>query len=189
MAGSGGGGTWRDAGSDVGSPVDCAQLRFQTNIQVGPELADPNGDVLEVARTQASPNGPTIVAVVDDDGRILGSIVEDLARLTECLDRGVAFVALLQRNQDGLLTVMVRAADPAQAAGRYLLQAPIVGDSMGPIELIDTDLGTAARLAAAQTPLATEGTSELRALIRAGARASWHAIPETSDEISVSFPS
>ena len=95
MGGSGGGGgDYRGGGGGGGEPPkqDCGSLRFTTTLEqpIGvPEHR--RGTVLELLRAQD--DGRPVIAAVDDDGTVIGTVTDELPALLRCTGDGWAFVA------------------------------------------------------------------------------------------------
>ena len=167
MGGSGGGGgDYRGGGGGGGEPPkqDCGSLRFTTTLEqpIGvPEHR--RGTVLELLRAQD--DGRPVIAAVDDDGTVIGTVTDELPALLRCTGDGWAFVAEVITVNYGVHSVVVRAADRVAvtavaytAAGGPASLEPVVLVDAAPVP-VDLVIGTAT--------MSRSGICELRSLVRA----------------------
>jgi hypothetical protein len=92
-----------------GGESNCSDLRFTTTLaspDPDPVEALTPGDVLGVALVEEA--GVTIIAVVDDDGSPIGSVVSDrAAQLRECLQREFSYEAEVEAVDGGAVRVRI----------------------------------------------------------------------------------
>jgi hypothetical protein len=174
MAGSGDHDPYRRPLRDTASPSgaqeierDCTKLSFVTTLQQRP--SSPVlviGETLELLRV---PTGEAIaIAAVDDGGRIVGTIVEELADLLRCTASGVAFVARVVTVSHGIHTIRVRSSDVTSACeGSYRTSAP-PRSVTGQLALTPNTTDVQADVVVAENTLARDGICEVRSLLRSG---------------------
>ncbi len=106
MSGSGGSGP---IGGGSGGGGSCSELRLERNLE-GPVPDVVNELQLDDELRLALRDGPpTIVAVVDDQGRDAGAITPT-GQLIECLRSGHEFVATVTSAEGGAIWLEIRAA-------------------------------------------------------------------------------
>lgn len=107
-----------DPTGPAGDPgPSCLDLQFVANVQVAPEpVGVERNDVLEVLRTKVGA-GALIVGVLDQNGVLVGSIIDELDRLLPCLSQGVAFIAEVIVVNHGVPSVRVSAASVSRVEG------------------------------------------------------------------------
>lgn len=169
-----------DPGGPPGEPEPgCLDLQFTATVQMPAEPVEVERNaVLEVARTSVG-DGAMIVGVLDADGSLVGSIIDELERLLPCLSRGIAFIGDVIVVNYGVPSIRVSAASIPRVEGTATLLRVSGAPSSpaGPIVLrLD---GEAAESPAGKVVAATadDGVigevehlrqAELRALIRVG---------------------
>jgi len=94
-------------GEGRGNERDCAQIRFLTTLQQATSAPVHDvGDLLELLRI---PSGELfVIGAVDDDGVIVGTVIEELADLLRCTASGFVFVAEVESVDHGIHHVRVR---------------------------------------------------------------------------------
>lgn len=168
-----------DPNGPTGDPgPGCLDLRFTATVQVAPEPVDVERDaVLEVVRTSVGP-GALIVGVLDADGILVGSIIDELDRLLPCLSEGVAFIAEVIVVNCGVPSVRVSAASIPRVEGPAALlgvsgERPAPGDEISLMLEVGGDPTSASKVVAVRNgevigDVSHARVSELRALIRVG---------------------
>ena len=173
MGGSGDtrGGRSPDVGGSGEAGSDCTLVRFFTNLLPTARAGTRSpGDVLEICRVDVGGN-PTVAAIAED-GSVVGTVLEEVARLLRCMATGFAFVAELHREAAGVHTVLIRPASVAEAAGSYTVATAVV---VGVFELELSDpADIATDVVAGPNVLGRVGICELRSLLRAAARFEAH---------------
>ena len=106
-----------------------------------------------------------MIAAVDDDGTVIGTVTDELPALLRCTGDGWAFVAEVITVNYGVHSVVVRAADRVAvtavaytAAGGPASLEPVVLVDAAPVP-VDLVIGTAT--------MSRSGICELRSLVRA----------------------
>jgi hypothetical protein len=173
-SGSTGGGLW--AGPLEGSGgVDCGGLTFATTPELARDAPQVTvGDVVELVRAQT--DGPRIafdpagrlVAVVDADGRLVGTVVDMLGPLLRCMSGGFGYVAEVTGVTAGVPRVRVRPADMSVVERAVFTTAADDGD--GPVTLEPSTARIDARPSIGGHTLGGGPVCELRALLRTGAQ-------------------
>ena len=170
MGGSGSSDPYRpDISTGGGAPPerDCTKLRFSTTLQQPPAApTHPVGAVLELVRVATG--GATAIAAVDDNGHIVGTVVEELADLLRCTASGVAYVADVRSAPHGIHTVAVRASDRAVAVSQpySAVGSPIPTTDQAALDPDPADIG--AEIVIGANRLRRTGLCELRSLLRVG---------------------
>lgn len=142
--------------------VDCFLLQPLEKLQMarnGPLQAP--GAVLEVLKVQAGAG--TAVAVVDDDGEIVGTILNQAAQLLRCMNQGVAYVAEVLNSTADVNSVKVRPSDVSSAAGTYGVDGEATEGSFS-VEVENPDRAT--DVLAGPNTISRESICELRSLLR-----------------------
>jgi hypothetical protein len=106
-----------------------------------------------------------VVAVIDDDGALVGTVVEEVADMLRCLRSGVAFIAEVRGLNLGLHRVEIRASDRVNVSGG-VFDAP-AGVIEAPVELVTGD-PLPVDLRVGEVLLGRRGICELRSLVRVG---------------------
>lgn len=168
MGGSGGGGgdyqpTGGGGGGGPEPQPNCAGLMFPTTLEQPHGVPERRrGTVLELVPTPAQ--GGTVVVAIDDDGNLVGTVVDDLPNLLRCLDAGWAFVAEVVTVNYGIHSVVVRPAVIDERPGAF--GSPPGSADAGPLVLAGSD---ALDVAIGSVALDRPGIAELRSLVRSGA--------------------
>ena len=115
MGGSGGGGGFilpsQTNGFEQGLGDDtCLSLQFTTNLHAI-SGAPMHGPPTQLRVVPTREGGGTTFVAVNDDGRPIGTIVENVGNLLTCTERGVSYVAEVQKLALGVHTVHVRAIE------------------------------------------------------------------------------
>ena len=145
---------------------DCLSLQFPENLQMaadGPVHAP--GTVLEVMKTQAGSG--TVLVAVDDNGEIVGSILNHVPRLLRCMNRGIAYVAQVLDATANVNRVSIRPADDMNAVGAYDVQGTVTVGRFSVIVESRSDMTSDVR--AESNVISRDGICELRSLLRADA--------------------
>jgi hypothetical protein len=163
--GGGGGGDYRprgDGGGGSDPQPNCSGLRFATTLEQ-PHGAPVHGRgaVFELVLTPSG--GRVVVVAIDDDGDIIGTVVDELPNLLRCMDSGWAFVAEVVTVNYGIHSVVVRPAVLHEGAGAYW-SAP-GSPTSGPLQLVGS---AAVDVVVASTLMDRSGIAELRSLVRTG---------------------
>jgi len=146
----------------------CMALRFSTTLQQSPDApAHTSGSVFELVRVATG--GATAIAAVDDDGQIVGTVVEELADLLRCTADGFAYVAEVTAITYGIHTVAVRAADPAIATSHVYTAATNASPTTAQVGLNPGPKDLEAEVTVGSNRLGRPGICELRSLLRVGA--------------------
>lgn len=108
---SGGGSSGGPGGGfEASSSTPCDELVFQTSIAspqpVATELSV--GDILQVTLDPGPPK--SVVQLVDDSGRVVGSIITHIPDLLRCIQDGHGYEAEVQSVEGGDFQVKVRPA-------------------------------------------------------------------------------
>ena len=75
-----------------GNQRDCAQIRFVTTLQQSANSpVHEVGEILELLRVPS--HELFVIGAVDDDGSIVGTVIEELPDLLRCTASGFAYVA------------------------------------------------------------------------------------------------
>ena len=99
----------RSAAPDQSEEYNCRSLRFETNLEPAPGAAAQEiGAVLPIVPTDVG-SGTAFVAV-DKDAEPVGTILENIDRLTYCTGLGISFEAEVVNQFFGTHTVKVRAS-------------------------------------------------------------------------------
>ena len=94
---------------DQSEEYNCRSLRFETNLEPAPSAAAQEiGAVLPIVPTEVG-SGITFVAV-DEDAEPVGTILENIDRLTFCTGLGISFEAEVVNQFFGTHAVKVRAS-------------------------------------------------------------------------------
>lgn len=154
---------------EPGGPTDqddCLTLQFSEHLQMaadGPVHAPDT--VLEVMKTQAGVG--TVLVAVDDNGEIVGSILNQVARLLRCMNRGVAYVAEVLDSTANVNRVSIRPADAMNAAGAYDVQGTVTVGRFSVI--VESRSSMTSDVLAESNVISRDGICELRSLLRADA--------------------
>ena len=181
MSGSGGGGSAPRARRR--RDIDCMEFDFETTLEVvpGAPVHDP-GTVLELLREDRMVKRRIIA--VDDDGQEIGRVTQQTGVLNNCMDIGIAYVAVVTGVKLNAHKVRVRAADKQEAAGEYYIE---IHGHRGTFLLGITDPDNFnAGVAAGENIIFPRQTCELRSLVRAGVEL--YGKVNDSGELSVPAP-
>ena len=149
------------------SERDCMAVRFSTILQQpvnAPTHAE--GTVFELLRVATS--GATAIAAIDDDGQIVGTVVEELADLLRCTASGVAYVAYVTSVSNGIHTVSVRAADVTMAEAGTYRASGVASAITDKVELEPAPMEVGAEIVVGTNRLVRAGVCEIRSLVRVG---------------------
>lgn len=154
---------------EPGIERDCTKVRFVTTLQQPPESPEHRpGDTFELLRVRT---GDAIaIAAVDEDGQIIGTVVEELADLLRCTGEGVAFVAEVTSVSYGIHSVRVRASDLDATIGRRYQLSSRTGGFSGVVVLAPDSIQLEADIIIGDKAFVRAATCELRSLLRAGVR-------------------
>lgn len=109
-------------GGASGAPApDCLELSFVATVQVPATPIDVDRrSILEIVRTTV--DGALIVGTFDAEGRLVGSIIDELERLLPCLSNGIAFVGEVIVINYGVPTVRISASSVDRVEGDVTLR-------------------------------------------------------------------
>lgn len=209
MGGSSGGYTPppRDYGSR-GEAVerDCYQLRFETHLRMnagGPVQA--KGAVLEVLEMPVTPRTDTLpltgmqedvpavprvpavlgprLAAIDDDGKVVGTILDQASELLRCMGEGIAYVADVLDATADVNKVWIRPSDVSRAAGIYGIDGEVTTGSFSVKVVSQSDENT--DVIAGPNRISRESTCELRSLLRIPVRFEANVGPSGDAEVNL----
>lgn len=145
---------------------DCLKFFFDTSLEHVPDaLIQKQRTVLEVFREDTEA-GPRLVAI-DADGQVVGRITSNVGRLLECMDLGVAFIAVVKAVTLLVHEVTIRASSIKTATRKkYQIDQGNPGDSR-PLKISDRSDPEAVVMAGSNV-LEPHNICELRSLVRVG---------------------
>jgi hypothetical protein len=155
------------SGGEVQSERDCTRVRFSTILQQPVDAPEHSTDtVFELVPVMTG--AATVIATVDDNGRIVGTVVEELADLLPCIRSGVAYVAEVTKCINGIHTVAIRPSDRATVTGAVFSINGVARPTIGLLSLNPdlTDIG--AEIVVDSECLRRSEVCELRSLLRVG---------------------
>lgn len=145
---------------------DCLKFTFDTSLELVAEApVHAEHTVLEVFRQDVE-DGPRVVAI-DDDGQVIGRIRSHVGTLLECMDQGIAFVAVVKAVTLLVHDVTIRASSITIATrSNYHINKGNPGDSHA-LDISDRK-DPEAPLTSGESVLEPLAICELRSLVRAG---------------------